>query len=62
MTNSNGRETMQDKELQGRDSGKLCMLSGQASLLVQSRPEAAVTTAFLQGIAAKPQGKHLLQA
>eukprot|EP00971_Amphidinium_carterae_P021677 427704-Amphidinium_carterae.4 len=47
-----------DKELQGQDYSKSRTLLGQ----VQSRPEAGVIAAFLQGIVAKPQGKHLLQA
>eukprot|EP00971_Amphidinium_carterae_P055654 1097285-Amphidinium_carterae.1 len=30
--------------------------------MIQSRPEASVTTAFFQGVANKPSGKHLYQA
>eukprot|EP00971_Amphidinium_carterae_P304266 6046514-Amphidinium_carterae.2 len=36
-------------------------LLGQISWLVQSRPEAAVTTSFLQSVANKPSGEHLVQ-
>ena len=51
-----------EKKLNTDHYGFFRTLLGQLAWLVQSRPEAAVITAYLQGVANEPNGRHLLDA
>ena len=51
-----------EKKLNTDHYGFFRTLLGQLAWLVQSRPEAAVIAAYLQGVANEPNGRHLLDA
>ena len=51
-----------EKKLNTDHHGSFRTLLGQLAWLVESRPEAAVLTVYLQGVANEPNGRHLLDA